>query len=75
VGNPLFAAQAHVYLPLTDATLPRKQAKQGKNGTLEHTFARKTAILLMTTTGTRPHENLDGLDTGGKSSESKGRIT
>jgi hypothetical protein len=39
-GNPLFAAQAHIDLSLTDAALPWKQTEQGEDGALEDTLAR-----------------------------------
>jgi hypothetical protein len=62
--NALLSAQPHVRLPLAQAAFPRKQTEQRQDGALKHTLPRKPPILSMTTGGTRPHENLDGLKAG-----------
>ena len=55
----LIATMSQIHLSLTHATLPGKQAQQREKGTLEHTVARKTTKLVMTTPGTDPHLHLN----------------
>jgi hypothetical protein len=57
----LLAAQPHVDFALTDAALPRKQTEQGKQRTLDDTFPRKTAELVMATGRTGTHKDLKQL--------------
>lgn len=60
-SETLFATEPHVDFPLADSALPGKQTEQGKQGTLDHTFARKAAELLMATGWAGTHENLKRL--------------
>ena len=56
MSDTLFSTEAHVYLPLADPALPRKETEQRQDRALKDAFARKASILLMTTIRTWPHE-------------------
>jgi hypothetical protein len=59
--HALLSAETHIRLTLAGSALPREKAEQRQDGALKDALARKATILLMTTSGTGPHENLDGL--------------
>jgi hypothetical protein len=62
--HAFLAAQPHVRFALAQAAFPGEKAQQGQDRALKHTLAWETTILLVTTTGAGPHENLNGLKAG-----------
>jgi len=71
VGQALFPAQTHVHFALAQTALPGEKPEQGKNRALKDALARQTTILLVTTTGAGPHENLIGLKAGKASKDQR----